>query len=41
LGKLGENISPGKIFTEARQKLYETTAAKKPATPIALRKKRE
>jgi len=41
LGKLGEHVNPGKVFSEARHKNYESNALKKPSTPISLKRKKE
>jgi hypothetical protein len=40
LGKLGENVNPGKVFSETRHKNYESISSKKPSTPISLKRKK-
>ena len=41
LGKLGEQVNPGKVFSDTRHKNYEAAALKKPSTPVSLKRKKE
>ena len=41
IGRLGDHVNPGKIFSEVKLKAYETTQAKKMATPVSAKKKKE
>ena len=41
LGKLGDNLNPGKIFSDNKHRGYESTQNKKLNTPISAKKKKE
>lgn len=41
LGRLGDHVNPGKVFSDIKLKSYETALSKKIATPISAKKKKE
>lgn len=40
LGRLGDNINPGKIFSDIKLKSYEASLTRKIGTPMITRKKK-
>ena len=41
LGRLGDHINPGKVFSYIKLKAYETTGVRKSGTPLSAKKKKE
>jgi hypothetical protein len=41
LGRLGDNINPGKVFSDIKLKSYETSVTRKLATPLSSKRKKE
>ena len=41
LGKLGDHVNPGKVFSDMKLKVYETTQTKKANTPLSAKRKKE
>jgi tetratricopeptide (TPR) repeat protein len=40
LGKLGDHVNPGKVFSDTKLKSYETAQLKKPNTPLSAKRKK-